>query len=118
VLDSYRNRLNAVPKTDYHEESKITCAARLLASLLPAAACPVQASEKPADVSRKPNIVIILADDQGYEDSGFMGSKEIVTPNLDKLAHEGMILKSFYVQPVCSPSRAALMSGRYARQNA
>jgi arylsulfatase A-like enzyme len=62
----------------------------------------------------KPNILFILSDDQGYEDTGFMGSKEIRTPNLDKLAHAGAILKSFYVQPVCSPTRAALMSGRYA----
>ena len=67
----------------------------------------------PVSVGKKPNIVIILADDQGYEDAGFMGSKEIVTPNLDQLARGGTILKSFYVQPVCSPSRAALMSGRY-----
>jgi len=61
----------------------------------------------------KPNIVFILSDDQGYEDAGFMGSKEIKTPNLDKLAHAGTILKSFYVQPVCSPTRASLMTGRY-----
>jgi len=67
-----------------------------------------------ASVSARPNIVFILADDQGYEDTGFMGSKQIRTPNLDKLAHDGAVLKSFYVQPVCSPTRAALMSGRYA----
>ena len=62
----------------------------------------------------RPNILVILADDQGYEDTGFMGSQQIRTPNLDRLARDGAILKSFYVQPVCSPSRAALMSGRYA----
>ena len=61
----------------------------------------------------KPNIVFILADDQGYEDTGFMGSREIRTPHLDQLARAGTILKSFYVQPVCSPTRASFMTGRY-----
>jgi arylsulfatase A-like enzyme len=62
----------------------------------------------------RPNIVIILADDMGYADAGFNGGKDIKTPNIDKLARDGAILKSFYVQPVCSPTRAALMTGRYA----
>lgn len=61
----------------------------------------------------QPNILYILADDMGYEDAGFMGSKEIRTPELDKLAHAGTILASYYVQPVCSPTRATLMTGRY-----
>jgi arylsulfatase A-like enzyme len=61
----------------------------------------------------KPNIIYILADDMGYADAGFNGGTEIKTPNLDAIAHGGTILKSFYVQPVCSPTRAALMTGRY-----
>lgn len=61
-----------------------------------------------------PNIVYLLIDDLGYADCGFNGGTDIKTPNIDKLAHEGAILKSFYVQPVCSPTRAALMTGRYA----
>lgn len=61
----------------------------------------------------KPNIVLIVADDMGYADAGFNGGREIKTPNLDKLAREGSVLKSFYVQPVCSPTRSALMTGRY-----
>ena len=61
----------------------------------------------------QPNILYILADDMGYADAGFMGSKEIRTPELDKLAHAGTILSSYYVQPVCSPTRATLMTGRY-----
>jgi len=64
----------------------------------------------------KPNIVYILADDMGYADAGFNGGREIKTPNLDKLAREGSILESFYVQPVCSPTRAVLMTGRYPTQ--
>jgi arylsulfatase A-like enzyme len=61
----------------------------------------------------KPNIVYILADDLGYADVGFMGSKEIRTPALDKLAAGGAILESYYVQPVCSPTRSTLLTGRY-----
>lgn len=61
----------------------------------------------------KPNIVYIMADDMGYADAGFNGGKEIKTPHLDRLAKEGAILRSFYVQPVCSPTRASLMTGRY-----
>lgn len=61
----------------------------------------------------KPNIVVIVADDLGYADCGFGGGKEIATPHLDKLAAAGTVLESFYVQPVCSPTRAALMTGRY-----
>lgn len=60
----------------------------------------------------KPNIVFILADDLGRADCGFMGGP-VATPHLDKLAKEGAILDQFYVQPVCSPTRAALMTGRY-----
>jgi len=78
---------------------------------IPAVLC---AANAPRSATPKPNIVYLLSDDQGYEDTGFNGSKQIRTPNLDKLARDGAILKSFYVQPVCSPSRAALMSGRYA----
>lgn len=63
---------------------------------------------------QRPNIVYLLVDDLGWSDCGFMGSKDIHTPQIDSLASQGTILKSFYVQPVCSPTRACLMSGRYA----
>ena len=61
----------------------------------------------------KPNIVIILADDLGNADLGYHGS-DIKTPNIDKLANDGVRAKSFYGMPVCTPSRAELMTGRYA----
>ncbi|MHC4628437.1 MAG: sulfatase-like hydrolase/transferase, partial [Planctomycetota bacterium] len=60
----------------------------------------------------KPNIVFLLADDLGFKDAGFCGGT-IKTPNLDKLAAEGARLNQFYVQPVCSPTRSSLMTGRY-----
>lgn len=60
----------------------------------------------------KPNIVYILADDLGWADVGFHGP-DIKTPNIDQLAAAGAKLEAFYVQPVCSPTRAGLMTGRY-----
>ena len=60
----------------------------------------------------KPNIVFILADDLGWKDVGYHGS-DIRTPNIDKLAQTGARLEQFYSQQICTPSRAAFMTGRY-----
>jgi len=77
------------------------------------AAWPARTDSQSSAGQNKPNIVFILADDLGRADVGFNGGKEIKTPNLDKLAAGGARLEQFYVQPVCSPTRAALMTGRY-----
>ncbi|PIK53483.1 putative arylsulfatase J [Apostichopus japonicus] len=65
-----------------------------------------------ATANQPPNIVFVLADDLGYNDVSYHGS-EIQTPNLDKLAIEGVRLENYYVQQVCSPTRSQLLSGRY-----
>ena len=66
-----------------------------------------------ADAPNRPNVLVILTDDQGYGDLGFHGNPQIQTPRLDALARESVRLRSFYVMPVCSPTRSALMTGRY-----
>jgi arylsulfatase A len=88
---------------------KIICR---LALALPAllAATPAPAADP------KPNLVLILIDDLGYGDIGPFGSKLNRTPNLDRMAREGLKLTSFYACPVCTPSRAQFLTGCYAKR--
>ena len=66
----------------------------------------------------KPNVVLIVSDDQGYPDLGCIGTKPIQTPNLDRLASEGVRATSFYVTwPACTPSRGSILTGRYPPRN-
>jgi arylsulfatase len=76
---------------------------------------PFATPAKPAseDSPPRPNIILIFTDDQGYNDLGCFGSKTIKTPNIDRMASEGLRLTNFYTQPVCGVSRAALMTGCY-----
>ena len=60
-----------------------------------------------------PNIVLIVADDAGWNDVGYHNA-EIITPNIDSMAKAGVVMDNFYVYPTCSPTRAALLTGRYA----
>ena len=80
----------------------------ILVALMVGARIDVRAATPPP----RPNIVYIMADDQGWKDAGFHGS-DIRTPNIDKLAQGGARLEQYYGQPMCTPSRAALMTGRY-----
>jgi arylsulfatase A-like enzyme len=66
-----------------------------------------------AGAAPKPDIVFLLIDDLGYADCGFNGGKQILTPNIDRLAKAGAVLEHHYVQPVCSPTRSTLLTGRY-----
>ena len=61
----------------------------------------------------RPNIILIVTDDQGYGDIGYHGNKIIKTPQMDKLAEESTEFTNFYAAPVCAPTRASLMTGRY-----
>jgi arylsulfatase A-like enzyme len=79
---------------------------RAVTVLVAFVAVAVQAAEKP-------NIVHIVADDLGWKDVGFNGCTDIKTPNIDKLAAGGAKFTQFYVQPMCTPTRACLMTGRY-----
>ena len=86
----------------------LSIATFLLASVAPLPAAPGR---------EKPNVLLIVSDDQGYTDTGFQGCKDIPTPNLDRLAQSGIHCTSGYVtHPFCSPSRAALMTGRYQQR--
>ncbi len=79
----------------------------LTCSLLPAAENNVQ----------KPNIILIISDDHGFPDYGFMGHKDVKTPNLDRMAAGSLLYTRGYVMPVCSPSLACLLTGRLPHQH-
>jgi arylsulfatase A-like enzyme len=64
--------------------------------------------------SDRPNVILIITDDQGYGDLGFSGNPHVKTPVLDDLAQKSVRLNQFYVSPVCAPTRASLMTGRYS----
>lgn len=78
----------------------------------------LEAKNIEAKALEKPNFIIIFTDDQGYQDLGCFGSPLIKTPNIDKMASEGMMLTSFYAQQVSGPSRASLMTGCYPLRTA
>ena len=82
----------------------------LLAAGLCAHAAPAAAQGAAAE---PPNFVLVFADDQGYGDLGVFGATDFETPRIDRMAEEGMRFTSFYAQPVCGPSRTALLTGSY-----
>jgi arylsulfatase A-like enzyme len=102
---SFRNGIN---RRDVLLNGSSALAAACIASMAPASITSASAQLP----SRRPHIVYIVADDLGWKDVGFHGS-DIKTPNVDRLAQNGAQLEQFYVQPMCTPTRAALMTGRY-----
>ena len=89
----------------------------LVTMLLVAPLAAMHAADAPRSAD-KPNFIVINIDDLGYADIGPFGSKLNRTPNLDRMAAEGRKLTCFYAAPVCSPSRAALMTGCYPEARA
>ena len=80
-------------------------------------ACGLAVVAASAAEPKRPNVLVIVSDDQGYADTGFQGAKDIPTPHLDRLATSGVRFTSGYVtHPFCSPTRAGLMAGRYQQR--
>jgi arylsulfatase A-like enzyme len=79
---------------------------------LAAAVALLLAAGAPAQAAGRPNVIVFVADDLGWSDVGFHGEEVIETPSLDRIAAEGVQLDRFYTTPICSPTRAALMTGR------
>jgi arylsulfatase A-like enzyme len=86
----------------------------IIAAMLAAAlVAPSTAAAQQPPAAAKPNIVLIITDDVGYGDLGSYGAPDVKTPNIDRLAREGTRFTDFYAAPTCSPTRTALISGRY-----
>ena len=105
-----------IPSINHHPESNkvIHLARRLIALGLLGLLILPSAGQTPP----KPNIVMIVSDDHGYADLGCYGNEQIITPNLDALARQGVRLTSYYVAwPACGPSRASFLTGRYPQRN-
>lgn len=78
-----------------------------------AAALPVMDLAAQGSKRKRPNVILILTDDQAYGDFQCYGNTKLHTPSFDRLYHEGVRFSNFYVQPLCSPTRATIMTGRY-----
>src|SRR5436305_5201761 len=88
-----------------------------LAALLASVAGDPPRGHAAEPATTRPNVVLILADDLGYGDLGCYGCPDVKTPNVDRLARQGLRLTSYYANgPECTPTRAALLSGRYQQR--
>src|SRR5436309_15354128 len=88
-----------------------------LGGLIAALVTVIGTAAAPAAEAPRPNVVLILADDLGYGDLGCYGCRDIRTPNLDRLADQGVRFTNFYANgPECTPTRAALLTGRYQQR--
>src|SRR5512136_4889 len=92
----------------------INLTARAVSAL--ASLCILAAPALAADAPVRPNLVLLFIDDMGFGDIGPFGSVKNRTPHLDRMAREGMKLTSFYGAPVCTPSRAQVLTGCYAKR--
>jgi len=93
-------------------------AAGLLLSVVCGESCADQGHLKQQSSVARPNVLVILTDDQGWGDLSLNGNQNLSTPNIDRLAAEGAKFDRFYVCPVCSPTRAEFLTGRYHARSA
>lgn len=84
-----------------------------LGILVLSTSCKESKLSKATKIQKKPNIVLIMADDQGWGDLSLNGNTDLNTPHIDALAANGVSFENFYVQPVCSPTRAEILTGRH-----
>ena len=73
----------------------------------------IGSADSELDLKDRPNVIVFLSDDQGYGDFSYTGNRDLVTPNIDGLARDGAFVEQFFVCPVCSPTRAEFLTGRY-----
>jgi arylsulfatase A len=92
------------------------CLCRLAAVIATVTALSSPAHGQGSAGTGRPNVVLIITDDVGYGDIGSYGARDVRTPNIDRLAREGTRLTDFYAQPQCTPTRAALITGRYQQR--
>ena len=85
----------------------------ILTAVVIAACCLAPAMAAAAE-ARRPNVILLITDDQGYGDLACHGNPVVRTPNLDRLHAQSVRLTNFHVDPTCSPTRSALMTGRYS----
>lgn len=91
---------------------------QIIIGLLPVIACANQVTQPQSDDPQRPNIVLILSDDQGWNDYGFMGHKHIKTPNIDRLAASGATFtRGYSAAPICAPSLGSIITGLYPHQH-
>lgn len=88
----------------------------LIAGLVLLGMAATGAAQNPKGSPQRPNVVLIITDDIGYGDIGSYGAPDIKTPHIDRLAKEGVKLTDFYAAPQCTPTRAALITGRYQQR--
>src|SRR5687768_12827042 len=97
---------------------RITKLLAILALLVAASSTPSPALARSADPPPKPHIVLFVSDDHSWHDVGAYGATDVRTPNLDRLAKEGMKFEyAIAASPTCSPSRAAMFTGMYPMRN-
>ena len=90
----------------------LACCGALLCALT--AACQALGNETSPDTPDRPNIILMMADDLGWGDTGYNGNPTLRTPSLDDMAKSGLVFERFYsAAPVCSPTRASVLTGRH-----